>query len=208
MASNKTLLRPGPSNPKKHCYVLLMILALLTLRMMMAHWTPSVELNYYVWRKQIVPDIHFILMYDHPALMAFCAMESLRRVTDANIVIWMSATGAVPSHLVMAVQRRVIDLEWLFAGTAFENFTFAGKFGRQNLAKFRDRPCTIVLNKTSSRGSRHGFFRGGTIVFSEINPPSKVTCTKPTTSKKKANLEIQLSLILAGDSAIFAYTSS
>lgn len=77
---------------------------------------------------------HFILMYDQPPVASYCAIESLRRVSGAKIIVWINAFTQLPSYIPENTDIRTLNLTNKFHGTPFQNLEFNGTFGRQNIA--------------------------------------------------------------------------
>lgn len=76
---------------------------------------------------------HFILMYDQPPVASYCAIESLRRVSGAKIIVWTNAMQ-IPSYISENTDIRTLNITDEFYGTPFQNLEFNGRFGRQNIA--------------------------------------------------------------------------
>lgn len=79
------------------------------------------------------PHYHFIMMYDNPSLMSFCAIESLAAVTRKGIQVWMTHPP-IPGHLAGAARSQAMDLYQVLSETPFENHAFTGRYARQNVA--------------------------------------------------------------------------
>jgi len=82
---------------------------------------------------EVATQYHFIVMYDLPAAVSFCGIESLARLSGARIIIW-SSTMQLPSYLPKNIDVRNLDIAAEFHGTPFQNFDFIGRYGKQNIA--------------------------------------------------------------------------
>lgn len=80
-----------------------------------------------------IMQYHFILMYDKPPVASYCAIESLRRVSGAKIIVWTNATQ-IPSYISENTDIRNLNITDEFYGTPFQNLEFNGTFWRQNIA--------------------------------------------------------------------------
>lgn len=76
---------------------------------------------------------HFVLMYEQPPVVSLCAIESLRRVSGAKIIIWTNAMQ-FPAYIPKDVEIRTLNVTREFHDTPFQDFDFNGQFQKQNIA--------------------------------------------------------------------------